>query len=57
LQKQLDNNGDQQDKVNGPLRWNPSACTVQRADVKMASLNALDSYVSQMVTTWNKSSD
>ncbi len=59
LQKQLDNNGDQQDKVNARASTLETRLRAQYSalDVKMASLNALDSYVSQMVTTWNKSSD
>lgn len=59
LQKQLDNNSDQQDKVEARATSMETRLRAQYSalDVKMASLTALNSYVSQMVTTWNKSSD
>jgi flagellar hook-associated protein 2 len=57
LQTALDQNAKEQDKVNTrasavEARLNK---TYSALDTKMASLNALSTYVSQQVTTWNKS--
>lgn len=59
LQKQLDNNSDQQGKVTNRATNLETRLRAQYSalDVKMASLTALNSYISQMVTTWNKSKD
>ncbi|MGE6211954.1 flagellar filament capping protein FliD [Comamonas aquatica] len=58
LKKTLKNNSDQQTKVNERATALEERLYKQYSalDVKMSSLNALNSYVSQMVTTWNKSS-
>lgn len=59
LEKTLKNNAKDQDKVNARAGTLETRLYKQYStlDVKMSSLNALNSYVSQMVTTWNKSSD
>lgn len=58
LKKALKSNGAEQTKVNERAQALEERMYKQYTalDVKMSSLNALDSYVSQMVTTWNKSS-
>lgn len=57
LQTALDSNAKDQDRVND--RWTATEArlraTYTALDAKMASLNALDKYVSQQVATWNKS--
>ena len=57
LDSKLKSNTAEQDKVNKRADALETRLYQQYSalDVKMASLNALDSYVSQMVTTWNKS--
>lgn len=57
LKKALKSNGAEQTKVNERAQALEERMYKQYTalDVKMSSLNALDSYVSQMVTTWNKS--
>lgn len=59
LDKSLKSNAAEQTKVNNRALALEERLYKQYTalDVKMASLNALDAYVSQMVTTWNKSSD
>lgn len=59
LEKSLKNNSTEQDKVNTRAENLQTRLYKQYSalDVKMSSLSALNSYVSQMVTTWNKSSD
>lgn len=58
LKKVLKSNGDEQTKVNERAQALEERLYKQYTalDVKMASLNGLSSYVTQMVTTWNKSS-
>lgn len=58
LQKALKSNGAEQTKVNERALALEERLYKQYSalDVKMSSLNGLSSYVSQMVTTWNKSS-
>lgn len=58
LQKVLKSNSDAQTKVNERALALEERLYKQYTalDVKMASLNGLSSYVTQMVTTWNKSS-
>ena len=57
LDSKLKSNTAEQDKVNKRADALETRLYQQYSalDVKMASLNALNSYVSQMVTTWNKS--
>lgn len=57
LDSKLKSNLAEQDKVNKRADALETRLYQQYSalDVKMASLNALDAYVSQMVTTWNKS--
>ena len=57
LQKQLDTNSAEQDKVNARADALQTRLVAQYSalDGKMASLSALQSYVAQQVTTWNKS--
>lgn len=59
LERALKSNIAEQDKVNKRADALETRLYQQYSalDVKMASLNALNSYVSQMVTTWNKSKD
>lgn len=59
LERTLKSNGAEQDKVNKRADALESRLYQQYTalDVKMASLNALNAYVSQMVTTWNKTKD
>lgn len=59
LERTLKSNTAEQDKVNKRADALETRLYQQYSalDVKMASLNALNSYVSQMVTTWNKSKD
>lgn len=56
LDSKLKSNIAEQDKVNKRADTLEARMYQQYSalDTKMASLNALDSYVSQMVTTWNK---
>ncbi|MRT20689.1 hypothetical protein FYM52_10080 [Comamonas sp. CAH-2] len=58
LEKKLKSNAAEQTKVNERATALEERLYKQYSalDVKMSSLNALNSYVSQMVTTWNKSS-
>jgi len=58
LERTLKSNGAEQDKVNKRATTLEERLYKQYSalDGKMSSLNALNSYVSQMVTTWNKSS-
>lgn len=58
LEKTLKSNSEQQTKVNERATALEARLYKQYSalDTKMSSLNALNSYVSQMVTTWNKSS-
>jgi flagellar hook-associated protein 2 len=57
LQKALASNSADQDKINARADAVQTRLVAQYSalDGKMASLNALSSYVSQQVTTWNKS--
>lgn len=57
LERTLKSNTSEQDKVNKRAQTLETRLYQQYSalDAKMASLNALNSYVSQMVTTWNKS--
>lgn len=57
LQDQLKRNGDEQQKVNDRADALQARLTAQYSalDGKLASINALAAYVSQQVTTWNKS--
>lgn len=57
LDKRLKGNQDEQDKVNARADTLQTRLYKQYSalDGQMASLNALNSYVSQMVTSWNKS--
>ena len=59
LQKQLDTNGVDQTRVNDRAAAFEARLRKQYSalDAKMASLNALNAYVSQQITTWNKSSN
>ncbi|MEG0786607.1 MAG: flagellar filament capping protein FliD [Comamonas sp.] len=59
LEKELKRNGDEQAKVEkrGDAMEVRLRAQYTALDVKMASLNSLSSYVSQMVTSWNKSKD
>ena len=56
LDSKLKSNTAEQDKVNKRADALETRLYAQYSalDTKMASLNALDAYVSQMVTTWNK---
>lgn len=56
LERTLKNNGLEQDKVNSRAEKMETRLYQQYSalDGKMASLNSLSSYVSQMVTTWNQ---
>ena len=56
LERTLKSNGAEQDKVNKRADTLEKRLYAQYSalDTKMASLNALNAYVSQMVTTWNK---
>lgn len=58
LERTLKSNGTEQEKVNKRATTLEERLYKQYSalDGKMSSLNALNSYVSQMVTTWNKSS-
>lgn len=58
LDRTLKSNTAQQEKVNQRAATLEARLYKQYSslDTKMSSLNALNSYVSQMVTTWNKSS-
>lgn len=57
LQKELDTNAADQQRVNDRADAFEKRIRAQYSalDAKMASLNALNAYVSQQVTTWNKS--
>ena len=57
LQAQLARNGDEQQKVNDRADALQTRLTAQYSalDGKLASINALATYVQQQVTTWNKS--
>lgn len=57
LQKELDRNGTEQTRVNDRAAAVEARLRKQYTalDTKMASLNALNAYVAQQVTTWNKS--
>lgn len=57
LQKAIDNNTKEQSKVNDKAALFETRLKKQYTalDAKMAQLTALNSYVSQQVTTWNKS--
>jgi flagellar hook-associated protein 2 len=57
LQKELDRNGVEQTRVNDRAAAFEARLRKQYSalDAKMASLSALNSYVAQQVTTWNKS--
>jgi flagellar hook-associated protein 2 len=59
LEKELKRNGDEQEKVENRASALEVRLRAQYTalDVKMASLNSLSSYVEQMVTSWNKSTD
>lgn len=59
LERTLKSNTAEQDKVNKRADALETRLYQQYSalDVKMASLNALNSYVTQMVTTWNKAKD
>lgn len=59
LELSLKSNQNEQNKVNERATRVEERLYKQYSslDAKMASLNALSSYVSQMVTTWNKSKD
>lgn len=59
LQKQLATNASEQDKVNARADALQTRLVSQYSalDGKMASLNALQAYVSQQVTNWNKSTN
>lgn len=59
LEKELERNGEEQDKVGKRATALESRLRAQYTalDVKMASLNSLSSYVEQMVSSWNKSKD
>lgn len=56
LERTLKSNGAEQDKVNKRADTLETRLYAQYTalDTKMASLNALNAYVSQMVTTWNQ---
>ncbi len=58
VKKAIDNNTAEQTKVNTRATNLETRLKAQYSalDAKMASLNALNSYVAQQVTTWNKSS-
>ena len=57
LNKLLDNNADNQTRVNN--RWSAQEgrlrATYTALDAKMATLTALNAYIGQQVTSWNKS--
>lgn len=57
LQKNLDNNAKEQSKVNDRAAMFETRLRKQYSalDAQMASLNALNAYVTQQVATWNKS--
>ncbi len=57
LEGSLKRNGEQQDKVNTRASTLEARLLAQYSalDVKMASLNALDTYVTQQIASWNKS--
>ncbi|KAF1047625.1 flagellar filament capping protein FliD [Xylophilus sp.] len=57
LQKAVKSNSDEQDKVNEKATNLETRLNARYAalDSQMASLNALNAYVTQQVTTWNKS--
>jgi flagellar hook-associated protein 2 len=57
LESSLKRNGTDQDKVLNRASTLESRLLAQYTalDVKMASLNALDAYVTQQVASWNKS--
>lgn len=57
LQKDLDRNATEQDRVNDRASAVETRLRKQYSalDAKMASLTALSTYVSQQITTWNKS--
>lgn len=57
LQKNLDSNSKEQTKVNDRASLLETRLRKQYSvlDTQMASLNALNAYVAQQVTTWNKS--
>jgi flagellar hook-associated protein 2 len=57
VKKSLDNNSAEQTKINTRATNLEARLKAQYAalDTKMASLTALNSYVAQQVTTWNKS--
>lgn len=57
LQKELDRNAKEQTRVNDRAAAFETRLRKQYTalDTKMASLNALNAYVAQQVTTWNKS--
>ncbi|MDH0370893.1 flagellar filament capping protein FliD [Comamonas aquatica] len=59
LEDQLKRNSSEIDKVEKRAETVEERLRKQYTalDVKMASLSSLDSYISQMVTSWNKSSD
>ncbi|WP_315128961.1 flagellar filament capping protein FliD [Comamonas antarctica] len=57
LESSLKRNGEQQDKVTARASTLEARLLAQYSalDVKMASLNALDTYVTQQIASWNKS--
>jgi flagellar hook-associated protein 2 len=57
LQKELDTNAKDQTRINDRATAFETRLRKQYSalDAKMASLNALNAYVSQQITTWNKS--
>jgi len=59
LESSLKRNGTDQDKVTARAATLESRLLAQYTalDVKMASLNALDSYVTQQIASWNKSTN
>lgn len=59
LQKELDTNATDQQRVNDRADAFEKRIRAQYSalDAKMASLNALNSYVAQQITTWNKSTN
>jgi len=57
LQRALDSNAKDQDRVNARASTVETSLTRRYSalDAQMASLNALNAYVAQQVTSWNKS--
>lgn len=56
LQRALDSNAKEQDRVNARASTLETSLTKRYSalDAQMASLNALNAYISQQVTSWNK---